>query len=182
MPPPAIASPSIVTLDEHVSMGLIEWWRWNPDGTFLQRSILHYGTAPARRASAEHATFGHGDAAVLRPFSPCPRPADLVIGRASEHFSADPQFAESGNNINTATDMFDSSWHQMPTTSQFQRWLCPGRPSIRSPGRSSCARTSPLGMAACSRGRGVLAEAREDHHQQPGPLFGRLAPSMYLIR
>jgi peptide/nickel transport system substrate-binding protein len=34
--------------------------------------------------------------------------ADLVIGRASEHFSADPQFAESGNNINTATDMFDS--------------------------------------------------------------------------
>jgi ABC-type transport system substrate-binding protein len=108
MPPPAIASPSIVTLYEHVSMGLIEWWRWNPDGTFLQRSILHYGTAPARRASAEHATFGHGDAAVLRPFSPCPRPADLVIGRAGEHFSADPQFAESGNNINTATDMFDS--------------------------------------------------------------------------
>jgi peptide/nickel transport system substrate-binding protein len=33
--------------------------------------------------------------------------ADLVIGRASEHFSTDPQFANSGNNINTATDMFD---------------------------------------------------------------------------
>lgn len=34
--------------------------------------------------------------------------ADLVIGRASEQFSLDPQFAFSGNNIATATDMFDS--------------------------------------------------------------------------
>jgi peptide/nickel transport system substrate-binding protein len=34
--------------------------------------------------------------------------ADLVIGRASEQFSLDPQFAYSGNNIATATDMFDS--------------------------------------------------------------------------
>jgi peptide/nickel transport system substrate-binding protein len=34
--------------------------------------------------------------------------AELVIGRASEHFSLDPQFANSGNNGNTATDMFDS--------------------------------------------------------------------------
>ncbi len=34
--------------------------------------------------------------------------ADLVIGRASEQFSLDPQFAYSGNNIATAADMFDS--------------------------------------------------------------------------
>jgi peptide/nickel transport system substrate-binding protein len=34
--------------------------------------------------------------------------ADLVIGRASEQFSLDPQFAYSGNNTATAADMFDS--------------------------------------------------------------------------
>ncbi len=34
--------------------------------------------------------------------------AGLVIGRASEQFSVDPQFADSGNNISTAADMFDN--------------------------------------------------------------------------
>lgn len=33
--------------------------------------------------------------------------ADLVIGRATEQFSLDPQFAYSGNNTDTADDMFD---------------------------------------------------------------------------
>lgn len=34
--------------------------------------------------------------------------ADLTIGRASEQFSLDPQFAFQGSNTNTAMDMFDS--------------------------------------------------------------------------
>jgi peptide/nickel transport system substrate-binding protein len=48
-------------------------------------------------------------AAAAPAFTPVPAAAaDLVIGRASENFSADPQFADSGNNIDTARDMFDS--------------------------------------------------------------------------
>jgi hypothetical protein len=36
----------------------------------FQSSTFHYKTAPACKASAEHASFRLGDAAVLRPFSP----------------------------------------------------------------------------------------------------------------